>query len=151
MNTSSQAQFGLVDNRFLAKSVGLMNPPNPELLAHDATLRDAIEMMQSRRIGCVLVTDDDGKISGVFTERDVLLKTVLKDIAPDTPISELMTPSPQCITMTENVAFALQLMSSGGYRHVPIVDNDIPVGIISVKDIVDFIVRSVTSEVEALA
>lgn len=146
-------QFGLVDNRFLARSLGTLNPHNPLLVRQEIKISEAIELLQQNKVGCIVVTDVLGKIQGIFTERDVLLKVALKPIHPSkAPVSSVMTRNPQTATMTTSIAFALNMMSHGGYRHLPIVDDDeYPVGMISVKDIVDYLSHAVTKDLTALA
>lgn len=141
-------QFGIVDKRFLSKSVGMLNPPEPLVISELASVYEAISMLKMHRIGAVVITDRHGAISGIFSERDVVLKISLtdKDLYT-TPVSEVMTRSPHTEKMTTTLAFALNLMSQGGYRHLPIVDdNRHPIGIISVKNIVDYIVRSLNED-----
>ncbi|MFN8392707.1 MAG: CBS domain-containing protein [Bdellovibrionota bacterium] len=144
-------QFGVVDNRFLARSLGTLNPHSPILVPQETKLSDAIELLQKHKIGCVIVTDVIGKIQGIFTERDVLLKVALKPIHPSkVSVASVMTKNPQTATMTTSVAFSLNMMSHGGYRHLPIVDDEnYPIGIISVKDIVDYLSHAVTKDLAA--
>ena len=96
----------------------------------------------------MIVTDAKGKIVGMFTERDVVTKISLSAIdINQTPISEVMTKNPQTAHMTTSVAFALNMMSQGGYRHIPIVDEGgTPVGMVSVKNIVDYIASALTKD-----
>ena len=143
------AQLGVLDHRFLARSVGLLNPPPPLTLSHDAPVRTALELLKQHRVGSLVVVDDQGSIAGIFTERDVVLKFILSDIDIDqTPISALMTPEPHSEQMTCTMAYALNMMSLGGYRHIPLVDDDnMPIGVISVKDIVDYIVGQLTKDI----
>ena len=145
------AQFGLLDNRFLAQSLGVLNPHSPLLVKQEIKVSEAIEILQKHKIGCLIVTDVMGHIQGIFTERDVLTKVAMKDIHPTkAPVASVMTPNPQTATMTTSVAFALNMMSHGGYRHLPIVDDEgFPVGVISVKDIVDFLAQAVTKDLSA--
>jgi CBS domain-containing protein len=145
--------FGVVDNRFLARSVGLLNPPSPQIMMEDDSVRDALEKLKQHKIGSVVIVDAAGKISGIFSERDVVLKVSLSEVnIDDTPISKLMTKNPQTATMTTTLAFALNMMSQGGYRHIPVVDDaNYPVGVISVKNIVDFIVHALTRELVSVS
>ena len=145
--------FGVVDNRFLARSVGLLNPPSPQILLEDDPIRSALEKLKQHKIGSVVVVDAGGKVTGIFSERDVVLKVSLSEIDIDeTPISKVMTKNPQTATMTTTLAFALNMMSQGGYRHIPVVDDaSYPVGVISVKNIVDFIVHALTKDLVSFA
>lgn len=114
----------------------------------DTSIRDTIKEMISRRVGCVLVVAD-GVLAGVFSERDVLTKVVANDIDMDaTRVSELMTPRPETLPEGSELVFALQKMAVGGYRHVPLLDADrVPVAVVSMRDIVDYIVSLCPQEV----
>lgn len=106
------------------------------------TIGEAAGVMKERRIGCVLV-EDRGKLIGIFTERDILTKLVGTGYDPArVQVDGVMTRNPETLTPEDPIAFAMQLMSVGGFRHVPLVDADgRPVDILSVKDIVDYIVE----------
>ncbi len=142
------SNFGVLDKRFLSKSVGLLNPAQPVCVPDSSPIKMALEIFKRERIGCVVAVDEEGRVSGIFSERDVVLKVVLTDIAVNlTPISEVMTRNPQSATMTTTVGFALNMMSQGGFRHIPIVDDDnLPVGLISVKDLVDHVANTVVKD-----
>lgn len=106
------------------------------------TIGQAARVMKEHRIGCVLV-EDEGKLVGIFTERDILTKLVGTGYDPaKVQVDGVMTRDPETLTLEDPIAFAMQLMSVGGFRHVPLVDADRrPVGILSVKDIVDYLVE----------
>jgi CBS domain-containing protein len=112
------------------------------------TIGQAARVMKERRIGCVLV-EDGGKLVGIFTERDILTKLVGTGYDPArVQVDGVMTRDPETLTPDDPIAFAMQLMSVGGFRHVPLVDADRrPVGILSVKDIVDYLVEHFPREV----
>jgi CBS domain-containing protein len=106
-------------------------------LAPAATVREAIRVMREHRIGCVLVVEEE-RLVGIITERDLLLKVEDADLGR--PIQALMTPDPEVLTLDDPIVYALNKMSVGGFRHVPLVDDARrPVGIVSVKDIIDYI------------
>lgn len=108
----------------------------------DATLHDTVQLLQREHIGCVLVTDQDGKLVGIFTERDLLSKIALRDLDwKAARVADYMTADPETLHPEDRIAWALKLMHVGGYRHVPLTDEaGRPVGVVSIKDIVDFIV-----------
>lgn len=97
--------------------------------------------MLSNRVGCVVVVDQE-KLVGLFTERDLLCKVVPAGIEiAETPVSEVMTRQPETLPVDSPLVFALQRMTVGGYRHVPLVDgNGKAVAVISMRDIVQHIV-----------
>lgn len=152
MRRSKEFEFGLLNNRFLASSIGILNPQEPLTLTQDSTVGMALELLKENKIGCVVVVDEEGKLRGIFSERDVVLKINYAAPCTDRQLAEVMTRDPKTVTMTTPIAYVLQLMSQGGFRHMPIVDDDgVPVGFVSVKDIVDFIVQSVAWDLESFA
>jgi signal-transduction protein with cAMP-binding, CBS, and nucleotidyltransferase domain len=112
------------------------------------TIGEAARVMKEHRIGCVLV-EDGGKLVGIFTERDILTKLVGTGYDPArVQVDGVMTRNPETLTPEDPIAYAMQLMSVGGFRHVPLVDADRrPVDILSVKDIVDYLVEHFPREV----
>jgi CBS domain-containing protein len=107
---------------------------------HD-TVRQAIEAMQQRRIGYVLVVEQD-RVLGIFTERDVLTKVAGRDMDIDrVAVGQLMTPNPECLGVDDELVYALNQMSIGGYRHIPLLDDDgHPTGVVAMRYIVDYLV-----------
>ena len=88
----------------------------------DASVAEVLKKMRETRVSAVLV-ESAGKLAGIFTERDALIKVTDN---PDTwcrPISALMTACPQTLTARQPISKALQLMNAGHYRNVPIVDD----------------------------
>ena len=105
-----------------------------------ASVRQAIEIMQRERISCVLVVDRN-RLVGVFTERDVLTKVAAQDVDIDQlAVAELMTPDPECLAADDELVYALNQMSVGGYRHIPLIDDGgRPTGVVSMRDIIDYL------------
>lgn len=131
-----------IDSTYLSRSVGLLNPKEPKIISSTSSVHNALEYLKQDSGGAVLVCDEQMKVIGIFTERDVLKKIAGKVIAENSQIELFMTREPVSIQMTSPLAYALQLMSEGGFRHLPIVDDEqTAIGIISMKDIVDEIVR----------
>jgi CBS domain-containing protein len=128
----------VLDKRMIREPIRSLGPPRPLSLAPGATVRDAIRTMREHRVGCLLVVERESLV-GIITERDLLLK--LEDGSLARPVRDLMTPEPEVLTPDDPIVYALNKMSVGGFRHVPLVDGEgRPVGIISVKDIIDYIV-----------
>lgn len=119
----------------------------PLTMNPDATVVDAVDLMRKKNIGCVLLTENK-KLCGIFTERDVLLKVAGTKKYASMKLSEVMTPDVEAFQADDNIAFALNAMHVGGYRHVPVVDHDgIPIAVISVKDIIAFILEHFAEDV----
>lgn len=124
----------------------------PLVMAAGASVTDAMRAMQREHTGCVLVTDDgtpSSKLVGIFTERDVLLRIVDRGKNPATlPLAEVMTPEPEVLSVKSTVAYALNKMSVGGFRHIPVVDEEHrPAFVVSVRDVVNFLVEAFPREV----
>lgn len=115
----------------------------PIVLAPDTPARDAIEKMKQRNGGAVLIVDEEGALLGIFTERDVLNKLFLQGSkCLDLPISNLMTARPTTLHMDDSIVFALHHMHVGGYRYIPLFDDDDKLTfIVSVRSVVDYLAQ----------
>jgi CBS domain-containing protein len=123
-------------------------PRKPITLGPRATVAEAVDLMNHELMGAILVTDA-GILVGVFTERDVLTKIAGRKLDFNRIyIEDYMTREPETLEMDAKVAYALNMMVVGGFRHVPIVNKDHePVGMISVRDIVEHIVEAYPKDV----
>jgi CBS domain-containing protein len=133
----------LLPPEVLCESIGSIGLKDPLTVELDTPLHHAIAMMKSKRIGSLVVVNPDRTIAGIFTERDCLMKVAGRESEfENRPIKEFMTPDPFRELPDVSIAYALNIMANGGFRHVPIVDqDDLPIGIISVKDVVAHIVN----------
>jgi CBS domain-containing protein len=117
--------------------------PRPAICVHpDTQVADAIALMKQHSCGCVLVQAGD-RLLGIFTERDVLLRVAGAGLdTRRTVVSSVMTPDPETLTMRDELAWVLNLMAVGGFRHVPIVDDaGKPIAIVSMQHIVERLVE----------
>ncbi len=102
-------------------------------------LAEVYGLLEASPHGAVLVCDGDA-LRGIFTERDVLYRTALEEIAPETPIGELMTPDPVCLEPRARVAEAVALMTERGYRHIALVSGSGRcVGLLASRNLLRFI------------
>jgi len=101
----------------------------------ETTVRSACRLMTENRVGALLVLEN-GKIAGIFTERDALNKILTAGLDPDTTIlAQVMASNPQTIGVDKPLAHALYMMAEGGFRHVPVVDaKGTPLGMVSARD-----------------
>lgn len=117
----------------------------------DMKLGEAIALMQSKGFGSLVVVEND-ELVGIFTERDVLMRVIGKlEDWQKVAISQVMTPAPQTLQAGDEIAYVLNNMHVGGYRHVPIVDeNERPVSMVSIKDVVSWVLDHFPKEITNL-
>lgn len=134
--------LGVMDANFLCQTIGVIKLPAPLCISEGTKIQEALAKLGEARIGCLLVLAPDGKVSGIFSERDCLLKVVPHfDKMRTEPISSVMTRDPVTQSVDCTIGFALTLMSEGGFRHIPVVDEaGHPISLLSVKEVMDFIV-----------
>lgn len=107
----------------------------PVTLPPTATVRQAARMMRERRIGAILVTDEGGRLLGIFTGRDAVGRVLAEGrSAARTTLAEVMTPNPDSLPPRASAIEALHLMRDGGFRHVPVIEGDRVAGIVSFAD-----------------
>ncbi len=117
-------------------------------LAGSAKVLEAAEAMAERRIGAILVIEE-GKLRGIFTERDALCRVMAKCRDPGmTPLSGVMTSNPKTVSPDTRATEALLMMHDGGFRHLPVVENGLVVGIVSLRDFVGAELQEVEGQLE---
>ncbi len=125
--------------------------PKPAVGVNEsASIAEAIQLMLEHKIGAVLVLRD-GRAVGIFTERDVLRRVAISGIDRQRPVSDVMTPHPEALSLDDGIAFALNRMIARGFRHIPIVDRaDRPVAVLSVREVVAYIVSLLPARIHNL-
>jgi len=137
----------VLDSSTFRKPIKNIRVKKPLTLSPDKTVADAIELMQKNRMGCVVITEGE-KMVGIFTERDILLRVAGKKLSEQRKLREFMTAKVEGFQPEDSVAFVLNAMHVGGYRHVPVVDeNGRPLAVISVKDIVGFLIEHFSEDI----
>ena len=106
----------------------------------NTNLKSVVCCMQTKHLGCVLL-EKEGRLSGIFTERDLLIKVVGQGVDYDlTPVREFMTPDSESLRNEDAIAYALNKMLDGGFRNIPLVDRDNrPVGVVNMASVVQYI------------
>lgn len=124
-----------------------LKPKPSATVKEKGTIRAAVKLMLEQKLGAILV-ERKGTPVGIFTERDLMRRVVAAGIDLDREIEEVMTPEPETLSLDDGVAFALNRMVVGGYRNVPILDeNGAFVGILSQREVVHYIVSVLPSHV----
>ncbi len=101
---------------------------------------DALKMMTDKNISALLVIENENLL-GIFTERDYARKIILQGkSSKDTPISEAMTQSPITVKPTDSIDLCMQTMTEKHIRHLPVVNNNVASGMVSIGDVVKFII-----------
>lgn len=112
------------------------------------SISDVLQCMSDRRTGCVLVMRD-GALLGIFTERDFVNRVAAQFRDPAAvAIEQVMTPVPATVHQSDSVFTAIERMSQGPYRHLPVLDdNGNPVGVLSVKEVMNYLVEYFPAQV----
>jgi CBS domain-containing protein len=109
----------------------------PTTAPKTATVLEAAELMRKQGKGALLVLDGT-RLIGIFTERDALIRVIAARRDPATTrLADVMTPQPLTIHPDEPFGRALRMMHQGGFRHLPVVEYDRPLGIVSARDALD--------------
>lgn len=121
-------------------------------VARDAKVLDAVRMMVDKKIGAVVILKD-GRLEGIFTERDLMSKVVAKGLPPEsTPISAVMTSPVIPVEQDADPMAACQLMKDKHIRHLPVVNGKGEVlGMLSIRHLLEEEIDELKHEVEAVA
>lgn len=115
------------------------------------TVYSAIELMSSKNIGSVLITSEEGNLLGIFTERDYARRLILKGkSSKDTFVEDIMTDDPIVVSLETSIEDCMRLMSANGIRHLPVVDANKILGMISIGDVVKYIMEEQRGIIEDL-
>ena len=124
---------------------------DPYFVRDTATALDAAEFMASRNIGAVCVLTDDDRLIGIFSERDLLKRVIVKRRDPaDVPISEVMSAPREVIACDDSPHEALERMERVGSRHLPVVEGERFVGMLSMRDIMRVEISEQGAELQLL-
>jgi CBS domain-containing protein len=126
--------------QLLGEHLDALGVAPPEIVDAGTDVDDAIRRMHDKGIDCVLVVDD-GRLVGIFTDRDAVLK-VAGTNPDDHRIGALMTHDPVVLRHDETIAVAINKMAVGGFRHIPIVDNGRPTGVVTARDVFRHLAQS---------
>ena len=127
-----------IHGAFLNDRIALLSPADPIRLPATATVDEAIQRMLVRRQPGVLVVDTEGRLAGIFTERDIVTRVVGPGLdARRITLGTVMTRNPEALQAGDRIAYAVHCMSVAGYRTVPLVDAERrPIGVVTVSDVI---------------
>lgn len=118
-------------NRQMAE---IVRNQKPLTLPRDATIQAACTRMHDRRVGAVLVTDANGHLLGIFTGRDAVRCVAQGKNPSEVQLQHAMTCDPETMPPGRTAIEALRLMRDGGFRHIPVVEDGVVLGVVSRGD-----------------
>lgn len=147
-----------VERSLLEDRVSVLRQRQAVTLSPRTTVDEAMQAMLEHNTGAVLIVDEAGHLLGIFSERDLLARvagpvvdalgpegqaanTLSAPVSCNQPVSEFMTPNPETVRPSDTLAFVLQKMDAGGYRHLPVEEPGQPLRMISVRDMLHHITR----------
>lgn len=114
----------------------IVNDQKLSVLSKQDTAREAAKQMAEKDIAAIVVTDDGGKLLGIVTERDLTRRVIAGNRDADkVTVGEIMTGDPDTLAPGDSALDALELMRTRKYRHLPVVDDDSVVGMVSIRDL----------------
>ena len=118
----------------------------------EASVADATRRMLDHHVGAVGIVDKEGRVAGIFTERDVLRKLSLANLNPETtPVRDLMTTPVEMATEETGPGEAMATMVERHFRHLPVADNDGKLlGILSIRNLLEWRIDGLTQELDSL-
>ena len=103
----------------------------------ETTVSQAAKLMAKKNVGAVMVVENEHLV-GIFTERDAVFRVIAKGRDTETTmLTEVMTPAPQTVDPDRSFGYALLMMHENGFRHVPVIENGKPIGIVSSRNALD--------------
>jgi len=124
------------EDALLARPLRELPLKQPLVVAPQAPVAEAIELMRDRREGCVFVEDERHELIGVVTERDISARVVVRGRDPrTTPVERVMTRDPVKMFADDPLAFAMHRMGVDGHRHLPVLDDGRLIGFLSARGV----------------
>lgn len=116
--------------------IGKVPAPATIMVSPTTTIAEVVDRLVAANVGCVLVVSSQGRLDGIFSERDLLMKVAHRyDELKSSPVRDFMTADPETLPPDATVAWALNRMDVGGFRHIPIVEDGRPLAVVSVRDL----------------
>jgi len=140
-SASIESEVRELRGALLGDTINTLSPTEPVCLSATASVHDAVAHMLKGRQPGVLVVDPQGRLIGIFTERDLLTRVVGVGRDPRaTLLSEVMTREPEALSPLARVCYAVNRMSVAGYRTIPLVDEaHHPIGVVTVHDFIKWL------------
>jgi len=132
---------------FWSEPISKVDLQQAAVVPSGTTIVEAVKEMKLKRIGCVLVVDDEGKLTGILSNGDLMHEYVGSTLPGDTPVDAIMTRDPFTGSPELTVKDALELFHSQPFRHMPILSGGRIMGILSIRGLISFISEHLPLEV----
>jgi CBS domain-containing protein len=120
-------------------------------IAPTASLSAAVKLLAERRIGALVVTGPDNRVAGILSERDIVRTLAERGpVALDDNVAAVMTRKVTTCTEADTIVFIMERMTTGKFRHLPVVNQGKLVGVISIGDVVKYRIEEVEHDADAL-
>jgi CBS domain-containing protein len=107
------------------------------IAAPQTSVSEAARLMADKQVGALLVVEGE-QLVGIFTERDALFRVIAPGRDPNsTPLADVMTPNPKTVAPEKSFGHAMLVMHENGFRHMPVIEDGKPIGIVSARDALD--------------
>jgi CBS domain-containing protein len=126
--------LGSFQGRLLGEHIDAIAVGDPRTVEPTVSAARAIEQMHAQGVDSLLVMHE-GRLVGIFTERDALLKLADKQRLDAFDVRDVMTRDPVVLRPEDSLAVAIHKMAVGGFRHIPVMDGDRPIGVVAARDI----------------
>ena len=126
--------------RLLGEHLHDLEASAPIVVGPEASLDAVVETMHRQEADCVLIVSGE-RLVGIFTDRDAVLKAAGSDLT-SLRVGDLMTPDPVVLRHDDPIAVAIHKMAVGGFRHIPIVEDGRPTGVVTARDVFAHLART---------
>jgi CBS domain-containing protein len=136
----------------MSVAVLLSKKPGSTITIHaEAGIAEAVSILADNKIGALVVVDDDNKVTGILSERDIVRGLAAKGASVlDQTVADLMTAPVKTCSRSESADDVMRRMSKGRFRHMPVVEGDQLVGVISIGDVVQGRINALEQEAGAM-
>lgn len=135
------------EQRLLSDTIRVLGPTKPVAVRPQDTLRHALSAMVLHKVGAVVVADEAEKLVGILSERDLTQKAVGgADTLDRLLVADHMTVRPTTVSLDDPLVYAFHRMDVGDYRHLPVVDGETPIGMISVKGLLTYVAKHLSDK-----
>ncbi|MGE3804788.1 MAG: CBS domain-containing protein [Gemmataceae bacterium] len=131
-----------VERSLMEDPISALAPNPPVTVGPQVTIPEAMQLLLDNNVGTLLVVDESNQLLGILSERDLLTRVAgLYSSYADLRVQDFMTPKPETITANDTLVYAVHKMDVGGYRHLPVLKDGLPAGVISVRDLLFHMTR----------